>query len=84
MAKTKKDSTVKNTVLEETVNVKKEMGTNAIVLDLTQDKPVGLVIAEKKRELDMELNVNDKNWLKSTKISLFTKVKNFVKNIFKK
>lgn len=84
MAKTKKDSTVKNTVLEETVNVKKEMGTNAIVLDLTQDKPVELIIAEKKQELGMELNINDKNWLKSTKVSLFTKVKNFVKNIFKK
>ena len=84
MAKTKKDSTVKSTVLEETVNVKKEMGTNAIILDLTQDKPVELITAEKKQELGMELNVNDKLWLKSTKVSLFTKVKNFVKNIFKK
>ena len=84
MAKTKKDSTVKSTVLEETVNVKKEMGTNAIILDLTQDKPVELITAEKKQELGMELNVNDKLWLKSTKVSLFTKAKNFVKNIFKK
>ena len=84
MAKTKKDSTVKSAVLEETVNVKKEMGTNAIILDLTQDKPVELITAEKKQELGMELNVNDKLWLKSTKVSLFTKVKNFVKNIFKK
>ena len=82
MAKTKKS--VVSTTLENTVNVKTEMGDNAIILDFTQDKPIGLVIAEAKQEHNLELNNNDKYWLRQNKKNLFTTVTDYVKNLFKK
>ena len=82
MAKTKKS--VVNTTLENTVNVKTEMGDNAIILDFTQDKSIELVIAEAKQEHNLELNNNDKYWLRQNKKNLFTTVTDYVKNLFKK
>ena len=82
MAKTKKS--VVSTTLENTVNVKTEMGDNAIILDFTQDKPIELVIAEAKQEHNLELNNNDKYWLRQNKKNLFTTVTDYVKNLFKK
>ena len=82
MAKTKKS--VVNTTLENTVNVKTEMGDNAIILDFTQDKPEGLVIAEAKKANGMTLNDNDLFWLEQNKVGFFTKVKTYIKSLFKK
>lgn len=82
MTRTKKS--VVDTTLENTVNVKTEMGKDAIILDFTQDKPIGLVIAEAKQKNGLELNNNDKYWLKLNKKNLFTKVVDYVKDLFKK
>ena len=83
MTKTKKNSVV-NTTLENTVNVNEVGANNAIILDFTQDKPIELVIAEAKQEHNLELNNNDKYWLRQNKKNLFTTVTDYVKNLFKK
>ena len=83
MTKTKKNSVV-NTTLENTVNVNEVGANNKIILDFTQDKPIELVIAEAKQEHNLELNNNDKYWLRQNKKNLFTTVTDYVKNLFKK
>ena len=74
MTKTKKNSVV-NTTLENTVNVNEVGANNKIILDFTQDKPEGLVIAEAKKANGMTLNDNDLFWLEQNKVGFFTKVK---------
>ena len=83
MTKTKKDSVV-NTTLENTVNVNEVGANNKIILDFTQDKPEGLVIAEAKKANGMTLNDNDLFWLEQNKVGFFTKVKTYIKSLFKK
>lgn len=83
MTKTKKNSVV-NTTLENTVNVNEVGANNKIILDFTQDKPEGLVIAEAKKANGMTLNDNDLFWLEQNKVGFFTKVKTYIKSIFKK
>lgn len=83
MTKTKNNSVV-NATLEDTVYVNGVDNTNKIILDFTLDKPVGLVIAEAKKANGMTLNNNDLVWLDQNKIGLFTKVKTYIKTLFKK
>ena len=83
MTKTKKNSVV-NTTLENTVNVNEVGANNKIILDFTQDKPEGLVIAEAKKTNGMTLNDNDLFWLEQNKVGFFTKVKTYIKSLFKK
>ena len=83
MTKTKKNSVV-NTTLENTVNVNEVGANNKIILDFTQDKPEGLVIAEAKKANGMALNDNDLFWLEQNKVGLFTKIKTYIKSLFKK
>ena len=83
MTKTKKNSVV-NTTLENTVNVNEVGANNKIILDFTQDKPEGLVIAEAKKANGMTLNNNDLFWLEQNKVGFFTKVKTYIKTLFKK
>lgn len=83
MTKTKNNSVV-NTTLENTVNVNEVGANNKIILDFTQDKPEGLVIAEAKKANGMTLNDNDLFWLEQNKVGFFTKVKTYIKSIFKK
>ena len=83
MTKTKKNSVV-NTTLENTVNVNEVGANNKIILDFTQDKPEGLVIAEAKKANGMTLNDNDLFWLERNKVGFFTKVKTYIKSLFKK
>ncbi len=83
MTKTKKNSVV-NTTLENTVNVNEVGANNKIILDFTQDKPEGLVIAEAKKANGMTLNDNDLFWLEQNKVGFFTKVKTYIKSLFKK
>ena len=83
MTKTKKNSVV-NTTLENTVNVNEVGANNKIILDFTQDKPEGLVIAEAKKANGMALNDNDLFWLEQNKVGFFTKVKTYIKSLFKK
>ena len=44
----------------------------------------GLVIAEAKKANGMTLNDNDLFWLEQNKVGFFTKVKTYIKSIFKK
>ena len=83
MTKTKNNSVV-NTTLENTVNVNEVGADNKIILDFTQDKPTGLVIAEAKKANSLTLNNNDLIWLEQNKVGLFTKVKTYIKALFKK
>ena len=83
MTKTKKNSVV-STTLENTVNVNEVGANNKIILDFTQDKPEGLVIAEAKKANGMTLNNNDLFWLEQNKVGFFTKVKTYIKALFKK
>ena len=83
MTKTKNNSVV-DTTLENTVNVNEVGANNKIILDFTQDKPEGLVIAEAKKANGMTLNDNDLFWLEQNKVGFFTKVKTYIKSIFKK
>ena len=83
MTKTKNNSVV-NTTLENTVNVNEVGANNKIILDFTQDKPEGLVIAEAKKANGMTLNDNDLFWLEQNKVGLFTKIKTYIKSLFKK
>ena len=83
MTKTKNNSVV-NTTLENTVNVNEVGANNKIILDFTQDKPEGLVIAEAKKANGMTLNDNDLFWLEQNKVGFFTKVKTYIKSLFKK
>lgn len=83
MTKTKKNSVV-NTTLENTVNVNEVGANNKIILDFTQDKPEGLVIAEAKKANGMTLNDNDLFWLEQNKVGFFTKIKTYIKSLFKK
>lgn len=83
MTKTKKNSVV-NATLENTVNVNEVGANNKIILDFTQDKPEGLVIAEAKKANGMTLNDNDLFWLEQNKVGFFTKVKTYIKSLFKK
>ena len=70
--------------MENTVNVNEVGANNKIILDFTQDKPEGLVIAETKKANGMTLNDNDLFWLEQNKVGFFTKVKTYIKSIFKK
>ena len=83
MTKTKNNSVV-DTTLENTVNVNEVGANNKIILDFTQDKPEGLVIAEAKKANGMTLNDNDLFWLEQNKVGFFTKVKTYIKSLFKK
>lgn len=88
MAKNKKS--VVNTTLDKTVSinsvekVNKGLDSSYIVLDLTQDKPVDLVIAEAKKENSIPLNSNDKTILEAYETNWFKRTINRVKSIFKK
>ena len=87
---TKKKKSVVNTTLDNTVNINlvekvdKGLDSSYITLDLTQDKPVELVIAEAKRDNDIPLNRNDKDWLNAYETNWFKRTINRVKLIFKK
>ena len=87
---TKKKKSVVNTTLDNTVNINlvekvdKGLDSSYITLDLTQDKPVELVIAETKRDNDIPLNRNDKDWLNAYETNWFKRTINRVKLIFKK
>ena len=88
MAKNKKS--VVKTTLDKTVSIdlveKVNVGldSNYIVLDLTQDKPVELVIAEAKKENNIPLNRNDEQCLKANETNWFKRAINHVKGLFNK
>ena len=88
MAKNKKS--VVNTTSDKTVSVNlvekvnKGLDSSYITLDLTQDKPVELVMAETKRDNNIPLNSNDTEWLNTYETNWLKRAINRVKDIFKK